>query len=354
MPTLGWIQETGIDRLWERGSEPGTSAQPLYACRHCSEVFDSLAAREQHEVEHPLLNPTLFFRDQEIGSSSLLINTLLEPGAIDARNVSRITLNGKSLDSVAELANHLQSVTQGLFSLTYANDALEKHLKIQVCIADVQQLSEVDHAFRLTFSTGSIADPLLTSFADSIKHCNTVERYVDGLVRYLHGLKAKDHQSAITSFEDFDKRFNQSMESLKDYDTPLAAAVRAVIRFNRNDFSSVPGVTGLPELDRAIAFFRGEDAPVSSAISHDAQLPVDHSTEFILTSLIPTFYTSSLEDIEERLSWLPIQSRSLQDTSKLNYFCLRKAIAVRDETSIKKYRKKLRHDDVFNTLIGDA
>ena len=219
MPTLGWIQETGSDRFWERGNEPGTSALPLsYTCRHCSEVFDSLAAREQHEVEHPLLNPTLFFRDQEIGSSSLLINTSLEPGAIDARNVSRIILNGKTLDSVTELANHLQSVTQGLFSLIYANDALEKNLKIEVCVADVQQLSEVDHAFRLNFSTGSIADPLLTSFTDSIKHCDTVGRYIDGLVRYLHGLKAKDHQSAITSFEDFDKRFNQAMESLKDYD----------------------------------------------------------------------------------------------------------------------------------------
>jgi hypothetical protein len=51
MPTLGWIQETGLDRFWERGSEPGSSVLPtFYACRYCNQVFESIAAREQHEI----------------------------------------------------------------------------------------------------------------------------------------------------------------------------------------------------------------------------------------------------------------------------------------------------------------
>jgi hypothetical protein len=355
MPTLGWIRETGLDRFWERGSEPGSSVLPtFYACRYCNQVFESIAAREQHEIEHPLLNPTMFYRDRELGATRLLINTPIQLGDIDARSVSRIELNGQLLGSVTELTLALQSVSKGLFSVTYANEALKKSLKIEVCIADPQQLAEVDQAFRTQFSTGSIAGPLLESFTASVRHCDSVNRYVDGLVRYLHGLKAKDHLSDITTFEDFDKRFNQALDSLRDYTTPLAAAVRAVIRFNRNDFSLMQNASGLPDLDRTIAFFCGNDLTSTIFASPDAQLPVDQTSEFILRNLIPAFSDSTLTDIEERLTWLPVKYRSLQDTSKLNYLCFRKAVELKNMSAIEKYRKRLRHDDVFNKLMGES
>ncbi|VVO96232.1 hypothetical protein PS850_02625 [Pseudomonas fluorescens] len=355
MPTLGWIQETGLDRLWERGTEPGSSALPTrYTCRYCNQVFKSIAVREQHELEHPLLNPAMFYRDRELGVTRLLINTPIQLGDIEARNVSRIELNGEPVGSVTELTQALKSVSKGLFSITYANETLKKTLKIEVCIADPQQLAEIDKAFRTQFSTGSIADPLLEAFTASVKHCDTVSRYIDGLVRYLHGLKAKDHLSDITTFEDFDKRFNQALDSLRDYNTPLAAAVRAVIRFNRNDFSLMQRASGLPDLDRTIVFFCGDNLASSTFASPNAQLPVDQATEFILANLLPTFSDSTLADIEERITWLPVKYRTLQDNSKLNYLCFRKAIAVEDMTAVEKYRKKLRHDVVFNTLTGET
>ncbi|WP_434456586.1 hypothetical protein JQR85_14015 [Stutzerimonas urumqiensis] len=355
MPTLGWIQETGLDRFWERGSEPGTSALPShYACRYCNLVFDSVAAREQHELEHPLLNPIMCYRDRELGGTHLLINTPIQLGDIGARNISKIELNGQPLSSVIELTQALQSVRQGLFRITYANEVLEKSIKIQVCIADPEHLAEVDQTFRMHFSSESIADPLLESFIASVRHCSSVSRYIDGLVRYLHGLKAKDHQSDITTFESFDMRFNQALASLSDYATPVAAALRAVIRFNRNDFSLMHVASGLPDLDRAVAFFNGADLVSSAFVSPEAQLPVDQASAFILKRLIPVFADSTLADIEESLTWLPTKYRSLQDTSKLNYLCFRKAAAVEDMAATEKYRKRLRHDDAFNTLIGET
>ncbi|WP_313473652.1 hypothetical protein [Stutzerimonas kunmingensis] len=352
MPTLGWIQETGLDRFWERGSEPGVSALPnSYACRYCGQLFESLAIREQHELEHPLYNPTLFFRDRELGTTCLRISTPLQHGDFDALNVNRLTLNNQPIGSVVELVDHLQATKHGLFSLAYANDALVKHLKIDVCIADPQHLTEVEQAFKLHFACGSTADTLLTAFYASVQNHKTVGRYVDGLVRYLHGLRAKDHLSDITSYEDFDKRFNQSLDSLKDYNTPLAAAVRAVIRFNRNDFAVMQAPSGLPELDRAIAFFNGTDIAVCSPSEPDAQLPVDQATEFILTTLMPVFAGSTFIEFENSVACLPMKFRSQQDTSKLNYLCWRKAVAVGDQSGLDKYRRKLRHDDVFNTLI---
>ncbi|MBO2834817.1 hypothetical protein [Pseudomonas aeruginosa] len=355
MPTLGWIQEVGLNRFWETGSELGTSALPSrYACRYCDQFFESIAAREQHELEHPLLNPTMFYRDRELGGTDLLISTPIQLGDIGARNISKIELNGQPLSSVTELTQALQSVSQGFFRITYANEVLEKSLKIEVCIADPEHLNEVDQAFRMHFSSGSVADPLLEAFTASVRHCSSVRRYIDGLVRYLHGLKAKDHQSDITTFESFDKRFNQALASLSDYTTPLAAALRAVIRFNRNDFGLMHCASGLPDLDRAVAFFNGADLGCSTFASPDAQLPVDQASEFILGHLMPVFSDSKLADIEEMLTWLPTKYRSLQDTSKLNYLCFRKAVAVEDMAAVEKYRKKLRHDEAFNTLIGET
>ncbi|HDS1680176.1 TPA: hypothetical protein QEM39_001691 [Pseudomonas putida] len=117
MPTLGWIQETGLNRFWERGSELGSSVMPnFYACRYCNQVFESIAAHEQHEIEHPLLNPTMFYRDRELSAARLLINTPLQLGYIDARNIRRIELNGQPLGSVSELTLALQSVSKGFFS----------------------------------------------------------------------------------------------------------------------------------------------------------------------------------------------------------------------------------------------
>jgi hypothetical protein len=355
MPTVGWIQETGQDRFWETGSEPNSSPLPTtYPCRYCAKVFDSIAAREQHELEHPFLNPTLFYRNRELGSSQLLITALVQPGDIDARNISRMLLNGCPLDSVVELTEALQASSKGFFNISYANEALEKTLKIELCVADEQQLSEVDHSFKMHFSKGSISDQMLASFHDSVRHCETVEGYINGLVRYLHGLKAKEHHSEITSFEAFDMRFNQAVDSLKNYNTALALAIRAVIRFNRNDFNLMRFTSGVPDLDSATAFFRGADLAITTPQSPDAQLPVDQATEFILKTLLPAYAAAGLSDLEQMISLLSKRYLSLQDTSKLNYLCFCKAVDVLDHEAITKYHRKLRYDDVFNTLIGDA
>ena len=144
------------------------------------------------------------------------------------------------------------------------------------------------------------------SVQGAAKHfLNSVSRYIDGLVRYLHGLKAKDHQSDITTFESFDQRFSQALASLSDYTTPLAAALRAVIRFNRNDFGLMHCASGLPDLDRAIAFFYGNDLVSSAFASPDAQLPVDQASEFILANLIPVFSDSTryLYIFSHGISW---------------------------------------------------
>lgn len=355
MPTVGWIQETGQDRLWERGSDPGENPLPMsYPCRHCNLVFDSISAREQHELEHPLQNPMLFFRDKEQGMSTLLITTPTQPSDWGARNIAKLNLNGRNLASIVELQQILEQKKRGLYTLHYANDALEKQLKIEVCIAEESHITDVDHAFRLYFSTGSISDQQILGFQEAVKHCDTVERYINGLVRYIHGLRSKDQQSELTTFEDFDKRFNQSLDGLKNYQTALSEAIRAVIRFNRNDFFLMHNLSGLPSLDQAASVFHGGEHIESSKYSVDTQLPVDYATEYILEILMPAFNTALFDEFSELARNLPMRFRSPQDNSKINYLCWRVATKYKNQEMQSKYRQKLRYDDVFNRLTGDT
>lgn len=355
MPTLGWIQETSLDRFWETGSDPALSALPKkFYCRYCDQVFDSIPAREQHELEHPFSNPVLYFRDKEIGSSRLLITTKVNSSDVTSRNVSNLRLNGRTLESLAQLIEALQCSNNDYLNIVYGNEALEKKLSIEVCIADKQELNEVDQAFKAHFASDSLSGQQLASFKNSVNHCSSVEQYINGLVRYIHGLKAKDHQSEITGFEHFDIRFNQSLASLIEYNTPLASAVRAVIRFNRNDFGLMQKLSGLPELDNAAAFFRGADLASSGHVQPSAQLPVDQATGFILQNLLPHFSSLNFDEFENLTSLLSRKLLSLQDSSKIHYLYFRKAADVHSRAAVIKYRKKLRNDEVFNHLIGDA
>ena len=352
MATLGWIMEAAQDRLYERGEEPD-DLPPSYPCRLCGQIFDSLPAREQHELEHPLNKPSLYFRDRELGMSTLLITSPVQPGDWGARSISTLKLNGFELGSIADLQQELEDTTRGLYTLEYSNEYTAKKLKIELCIADVEQLAEVDGAFRNYFSSGTTSEQQILKFHNATKHCDTVVRYINGLVRYIHGLLAKDHLSEITPFEDFDKRFNQALDDLQDYETALANVIRTVIRFNRNDFTLISESSGLPELDSAVALFHGKAYRGFSDVKADSRLPVDYATEYILTNLMPAFSTSTMEEFSALSKNLPRKYRSLQDNSNLNYICWRLARNLNDRANQEVYRRLLQHDDVFRKLIGE-
>lgn len=353
MPTIGWIEETGLDRYWETGSPLDYSSVPdSYPCRHCELIFDSIAQRERHEVEHPIHNPSLYFQDRDIAGKQLRIIAPLKPGDLGTRNVDALTINGADNQSVDDLFERIQAVQKGYIDVSYGNSALQKNLKIEVCIADKQELHKVDEAFTLHFSKDDFTSSDIAAFIDNVKPYSTVIEYTNGLVRYLHGVMAKDRRSDSMPFEEFDTRFNQAVQSLQDYRTGLCMGVRAVIRFNRNDFSSLQGC-GLPEIEAAMQFFRGEPYTVPVQVGSRVRMPVDFPTEFILKELLGSFQRASLQDMEQQIAALSANNLSLQDRSKFDYICYRKAVAQDDVSAIGKYRKKLKIDDVFHTLIGE-
>lgn len=154
MPTVGWIQETGLDRYWETGSALGVFCRshllPMPSLRLTS--FDSISQRDMHEIEHPIQNLILYFQDRDIAGKHLRITAPLKLGDFGARNIGELTINGDEHQSVGELFKRMQAVQKGYFTVSYGNSALQKTLKIEVCIADKQELTHVDQAFALHFS----------------------------------------------------------------------------------------------------------------------------------------------------------------------------------------------------------
>lgn len=353
MPTVGWIQETGLDRYWETGSALEYSAVPIsYPCRHCDLSFESIAQRERHEIEHPIQNPILYFQDRDIGGKHLRIIVPLKPGDLGARNISALSINGQNNQSVDDLFERIQALQKGYLDVSYGNSAMQRTLKVEVCIADKQELNNVDQAFALHFSKDDFTSSDIAVFIDNVKQYRTVSEYTNGLVRYLHGVMAKDRRSDTIPFEEFDTRFNQALQSLQDYRTSLCMAIRAIIRFNRNDFAPLTA-GGLPEVEAAMQFFRGGRYASSELAESNVRMPVDFSTEFTLKALLSRYQQAALQDMEQQIAALSANNLSLQDRSKFDYICYRKAVEQDDVSGMERYRRKLRFDDVFNTLIGE-
>jgi hypothetical protein len=354
MPTLNWIQESASDRFWELGSDPGlVSVKTHYACRVCNQSFDSIAARDRHEISHPIQNPTIFFKGKEVGGDTLDITSPIECGDVYLRNIDFLCVNGEDCQSESNFVEILSKEKRAFYQVRYGSDSLERRLRINVCIADPDELCAVDIAFIQCFAVAGVKDISIVAFSEKVKKLNSVVDYGDGLVRYLQGLMAKDNQSATSSFDMFAERFNQATYSLRNYDTRLTRAVSAIVNFNRNDFSKI-APSGIPDLDNAVNFFLGGEIMSSTEKIEANLLPVDFVTEFILTRILPMYEHGLLAELQEEIKSISPELLSLQDKSKFDFICWRKAIKQGDIESGRNYQRRLKMDNAFSCIVENA
>lgn len=351
MPTVGWIQETAWDRLLERGSIGAPISNPEYPCRVCGETFASLSARDQHEINHPVLNPSIFIGGKEICSEHLLVTSPLASDGVFIRNVNFLSINGKVYGSGADLLNKIAEASSSFLDVHYGNSNIDRRLKITVRIADAAELQRVDEAFIQCFEVMGINDAAILAFTQKVSELQSVQTYSDGLVRYIQGLMAKDNRSESAKFDEFIERFNQATFSLRTYETALAHAIRSVVDFNRNDFSGVVN-SGIMLLDSVIDFFQGGEIRHIEDQQDAKEFPVDFATECILSRLIPLYKDGSLSGLTDEIETFSPQFLSLQDKRKFEYICYRKCLQLGDVLLMKKYSKSLRFDDAFSGIIG--
>lgn len=352
MPTFGWIQETSDDRYWETGSDP--DAEPIasvYDCRICGMSFGSIAERDQHEVSHPIHNPVIFLQGKEAAGEVVEITSSFKEEDILLKNIDFLCVNGKDCEVLSVFFDILMAESTAFLDVVYGNASLERRVKIKVCIADPDELNSVDEAFIQCFEVSGVNDLTITSFSEKVRKQKTVLDYGDGLVRYLQGVMIKDNRSDYQNFEVFFERFNQATYSLRNYDTGLSRAVKAVVNFNRNDFASV-GISGIAELDSATAFFLGGEFCDNESKNCSNPLPVDSATAYIVTELLPIYKDGSLSDLESEINMFPPTYLSLQDKMKFKFICWAKANKDGNFRSEKEYKRLLRHDDAFSVVLG--
>lgn len=350
MPTLHWIQETVLDRYHERGSSGNETVDTTYHCRVCGKIFSSISERNQHEINHPVLNPTIFIDGKEICSDSISIASPAVQNAIYLRNVEFLSINGVDCQHEEELGIKIANEKQAFFDVRYGNSNIEKRLKISICIADQKEVELVESMFARYFEKDTWNESDIVVFTEKVRNLHTVQSYSDGLLRYLQGLMVKDNRSDNRSFETFVERFNQATTALRLYKTGLSRAVNAVVDFNRNDFAVIDK-SGVPLLDCAIDFFRGGELIEVSAAEAPKVLPVDYATEWILTRLLYVYQNRCLEELESEIASVSPKYLTLQDKTKFAYICWRKSVQESNSVAERRHAQSLRYDEVFSGLV---
>ena len=351
MPTVGWIQETVWDRYYERGADGKTEKYIAeYPCRMCEAIFRSISERDQHEIGHPVLNPTLFIDRKEIRSERLEITASLYNESVYLRNVDFISVNGNQCNGASGLQACIVQHKNAFLDISYGNSNIERRVKIHICIADEKELQEVDDTFSQCFGISELNDRSIIAFTEKVRSQRTVKYYSDGLVRYLQGVMAKDNRTGSANFDKFIERFNQATQSMKSYNTALSKAINAVVNFNRNDFSEIQ-CSGIPSLDNALGFFLGGEVIEDFQSDEAHQLPVDYATESVLNMLLKSYKSSNLIDIEAEIKGFSPQYLSLQDKAKFDYICWRKSLLEGRVEAQKTYRNRLKHDDAFVRVV---
>ncbi|MBH0080183.1 hypothetical protein [Pseudoalteromonas sp. NZS11] len=328
-----------------------TELEPVvFSCRYCDSSFSSDDLRVRHEwEEHPTKNPTFRIKGSEITSSRFYIRDQVSIDEIELSNVQKVFINDVETD-IEDLHSCIFEKPSKFLKVELVNRQVQKTFELEVSIPKLDEIEKVDEYFWLFLSRDDFTEELIDQFIKSTSELKSVTWYVDGLVKYLQGIMAKDGKTKFITFEDHEIRFNQARNILSTYASSLAHAVVALIDFNQNYFSDNTSKRTLPYLDRALIFFTGNDCNNSLNKIPDSvkSIPTDRITSLILECVCNEFTGSSLEFIQQQVLRLRSQTLTVQDRSKLDYILFRKATLEGDTTEAEKCRKKLKYNEVFD------
>lgn len=368
MPTVGWIQESGWDRLSDAFPFQNNWKPEPIKCPLCARSFLERAELSTHlGVDHPLKLPMLRIGNR-VGFSACVVreaNALKDMEVFSATECLLSTNGGKSTTvPPGQLARRLLGAGNAHHQIRLRNDReidgrqAEAELEIRVAIPDPEILKQIDAAFlkRLAVEHPTITDA--DHFLHAVPKDPVVADYRGALADYVVGIIIKEQDraaGAVAGFDAFKDKLGSARRVLADFDRPLSQAVLAAIDFNLNHFT--PAAPTAVELLRAahrfFASFTVSGSMPKAITPADrrrdvvAACPIDRATNAILEALAEFPRVPDLDRSEAVLPGLEGVPLSEYDLAKISTLRAGAAVLLGKKEAAQHHLRQIQHDYHF-------
>lgn len=337
MGFIDWIHEPAVERIGQYSDRQWSShtppPEPKFRCSLCNQEFPTTRELLSHSRQsHPLSLPLL-----SLGSELLLSTTTIRKPInrdeilIEHGPEIKIAVDGDHYHQISKekLSQLLVEKKDGRVDIRIKNTRAcddihaSSNYHIYFRVPSKSDLQAIDIAFTQTMAKLPIAVSSANTFWEScIDHRKAIASsdYANALSSYIIGMAVKQgNQMKALSFDRFKDKFLEALEVLRHHDTPLAAGISEIVRFNLNDFTNWPRASEtLPDLGAAASFFQspvsaidGPAKPKGAALNKTSKCPVDDLTERIIKASIiileKRYDGNDLETLlPPLLNWLPL------------------------------------------------
>ena len=359
---MGLWQTGYLDKidLGYEGCEFSTKPKD-YICVHCNSSFPTQDAMLQHRFqEHPVRRPTLLLRGEELPSTRKIISRSIRPEDVFAAGYDKITVDDHLL-TLDDLGQYLAKCQDGIRSIILQNTDITSVYELQFQIPRTEELAELDIRFFEFMGSGLLDRRAIDGFVESAKRYPTSRRYLDGIAQYLYGILAKDQKGgSCLEMARYKEKYNQALDILHDFETPLARIISGVVNFNFNVFSSYTTLIDAPKLRASMQFFQDTLFGVTELSSMSLSPKGTPSGEKIpLDSFTDRIIAFSLADNEEHkndrkkiISSLSDGIYPPEDQFKLRVIAAVFASRQGQETQVRELVRPLINDALYGSWAG--
>jgi len=329
---------------------------PVFTCEECKKTFNDKAEFDEHKYTiHPIKSPLIFIKDEQIGHTKKRFFEKLTPDDIKIDNCAYALVNNdKNKVTPEKLIELLANKGTGFFKLELVNKEYSRTYEIEFSVANIFSLDGIDKAFTTHFRQDDLTLPKINKFSNDIKSYKDGQEYVDAYLDYLYGVLAKEqNQDIVTSFSDYEVRFNKSYEVLRHYPRPLARSVCAIILLNINLFEkSHIMAMHLPSILNTSIFIQNGNLnnPIGQKAS-DKLIPIDWITEKIIK--ISQVSPNNSEELAEYEKWLKSERIPANDKDKMRVILARKYKRAGNENKTRELLKSLRNKPDFELIVNN-
>lgn len=273
----------------------------IYRCQICDKTFKKWQELQAHRFEaHPFERPLLFIRGLEVGSTPLRITRALKPQEVVASRFDRARINGTRIPANG-LGRKLSKIQNDRVAIELANESVLSRFDVTFEIASESDLAGVDSCFLAVARRRRLDIRAIDDFILEARNFATALGYCEGVCDYLYGVLAKERaQDTRLEFEKYREKFGRAADLLKDFQTPLAQAIRALVAFHFNHFRESALIGNNLRVGAAagrfVRWLGGKQSPVESTRPTSR---VNDTLDPLLTDL----------ESEKIITWLLAQKR---------------------------------------------